>query len=73
MKTFFNILAGIFGAALMAALVWGLLYLTIPGVKDNTDKLFKWNEQIESETETETETDITAHITFENENIKIII
>ncbi len=71
MKTFFNILAGIFGAALMAALVWGLLYLTIPGVKDNTDKLFKWNETVESETETETDT--TAKVTFENENIKIIV
>ena len=27
-----------------AILMWGLLYLTIPGVKDNTDQIFKWGE-----------------------------
>ena len=26
------------------ALIWALLYLSIPGVQDSTDKLFNWNE-----------------------------
>lgn len=30
--------------ALIGVLTWTCLYMAIPQVKDNTDKLFKWND-----------------------------
>lgn len=46
--TFFSIVA----TAVVAMLMWTCLYLTVPNIKTNTDKLFKWNDySVEQEVE----------------------
>ncbi len=56
MKTFLNTIMLVVGTAFSAVLLWAFLYLCIPSLKDNTDKLFKWNDYkvVESEAESET-------------------
>lgn len=47
-KIILSILSFLVSTALATALVWGLLYLCIPKVKENTDKIFNKNDtQIE--------------------------
>lgn len=49
--TFFSIVA----TAVVTILMWTCLYLTIPNIKTNTDKLFKWNDYaVEQEQDIET-------------------
>lgn len=51
--TFFSIVATV----VVAMLMWTCLYLTVPNIKTNTDKLFKWNDYaVEQEVETPQET-----------------
>ena len=51
--TFFSIIA----TAVVAMLMWTCLYLTVPNIKTNTDKLFKWNDySVEQEIEIPQET-----------------
>lgn len=46
--TFFSIVA----TAVVTMLMWTCLYLTVPNIKTNTDKLFKWNDYaVEQEAE----------------------
>lgn len=76
MKNFLNTLTFIVGAAATAVLIWGFLYLAIPGVKDNTDKLFKWGDYkvVEEDKTKETEEPNTdASLKFENDFIAITI
>ena len=76
MKNFLNTLTFIVGAAATAVLIWGFLYLCIPGVKDNTDKLFKWGDYkvVEEDKTKETEEPNTdASLKFENDFIAITI
>lgn len=55
MKNFLMVIGSLIGTACVAVLVWICLYLSIPAVKDNTDKIFKWNDYAETEiTDTET-------------------
>ena len=76
MKNFLNTLAFIVGTAVTAVLIWMLLYLCIPGVKDGTDEIFKWGDYkvVEEDKTKETEepnTDTT--LKFENDFIAITI
>lgn len=59
---------------LVGAAVWSMLYAcNIGSVRDSTDKLFKWN-AYKAETEDKEETpDTTNNITFENEQVRIIV
>lgn len=43
-KGIFVALATIVCVVLIGILTWTCLYMAVPQVKDNTDKLFKWNE-----------------------------
>lgn len=77
MKNFLNTLTFIVGTAATAVLIWGFLYLCIPGVKDNTDKLFKWGdykEEITQPDDNNNEEDVTAtSYKFENDFIAITL
>lgn len=81
MKTFLNTLTLIIGTALSAVVLWSFLYLCIPGIKDGTDKLFKWNdykEEIEQEPAEDDFPDTISpasdtQITFENEFLTITL
>lgn len=77
MKNFLNTLTFIVGAAATAVLIWGFLYLAIPGVKDNTDKLFKWGdykEEITQPDDNKKEEDVIAtSYKFENDFIAITL
>lgn len=57
--TFFSVVA----TAVVTILMWTCLYLTIPNIKTNTDKLFKWNDySVEQEQDNTVET--TQNIQF---------
>lgn len=79
MKTFLNTLSLIIGTALSAVVLWAFLYLCIPGIKDGTDKLFKWNdykETVQEPVDDELDTIMpapNAQITFENEFLTITL
>ena len=48
-------IGGTIGAVAIGLLLWVVLYLSIPNVKDNTDKIFKWNDYaVEDTVEDET-------------------
>ena len=49
-------IGGTIGAVAIGLLLWVVLYLSIPNVKDNTDKIFKWNDYAVEDT-VEDETD----------------
>ena len=71
------ILGGILGVSFVGVLLWTVLYLAVPNVQDNTDKIFKWNdyavedtvedEKSEDKTETETPEEETENETNEDE------
>lgn len=72
-KIILSILSFLVSTALATALVWGLLYLCIPSVKDNTDKIFNKNDtQIEEEKKDDSiETQQSCKVDFENKVIKL--
>ena len=88
MKNFLNTLTFVIGTAVTALLIWAFLYLCIPGVKNDTDKLFKWGDykqeqtvdddskkEDESKTEDEIQTTPTteAQFIFSNDFINVIV
>ena len=51
-------LVALVGAAAIGALIWAVLYVAVPNIKDNTDKMFKWGDYaVIEETEDETPED----------------
>lgn len=76
MRNFLNTLTFIVGTAATAVLIWGFLYLCIPGVKDGTDKIFNWGDYkvVEEDNTKETEEPNTeTTLKFENDFIAITI
>lgn len=77
MKNFLSALTFIVGTAATAVLIWGFLYLCIPGVKDNTDKLLKWGDYKVEEKTTNPEDEIhevtATTYKFENDFIAITL
>lgn len=56
-------IGSILATAVVVVLMWACLYLTVPNIKTETDKLFKWNDYAVTETEKEeTETPKTANM-----------
>ena len=43
-KNIFKGIGAVLGAIAIGILLWVVLYLAVPNVKDNTDKMFKWND-----------------------------
>lgn len=70
-----KILTGIgvsLGVIAVLVLFWAVLYLAVPNVKDNTDKIFKWNDYavedtVEDENKDEATEDETEDETNEDE------
>ena len=60
---------GVFlGVIAVAVLLWAVLYLAVPNVKDNTDKIFKWNDYaVEDTVEDENKDEATEDETNEDE------
>lgn len=76
MKNFLNTLTFIVGTAATVVLIWGFLYLCIQGVKDGTDKIFKWGdykEVQEDKTKETVEPNTDTTLKFENDFIAITI
>lgn len=74
MRKLINLLGFILTAGISVALVWSFLYLCIPGVKTETDKLFKWNtEVVEDEVSITEVPDTHSQFVFENDNAKITL
>ena len=69
-KIILTILSFILGAALAVTLVWGLLYLCIPPVKEKTDDIFNGDK---TKTEAVVSYDFQENnaIDFENKIIKV--
>ena len=69
-KIILTILSFVLGAAVLVSLVWGLLYLCIPPVKNKTDDIFNGNK---TETEAVVGYDFQTNNTvdFENKIIKV--
>lgn len=61
-------IGGTIGAVAIGLLLWTVLYLAIPNVKDNTDKIFKWNDYAVEDT-VEDETDKENNEDTEEETI----
>ena len=58
-----TLIGSIISTAVVGVLLWTCLYMTVPNIKDKTDKLLKWNDYAITETEKEeTETPKTANI-----------
>ena len=59
MKNFGKVLVFILcfavGASAVTALTWSVLYVAVPSIATETDKLFKWNEFAENKDETNDE------------------
>lgn len=49
-------LAILVGVSAVTALTWSVLYVSVPSIATETDKLFKWNEFAETEDETNDDT-----------------
>ena len=78
------ILGGILGVSFVGVLLWTVLYLAVPNVQDNTDKIFKWNdyavedtvedEKSEDKTETETpEEETETETEEETEQLQVVL
>ena len=72
------------GVIAVGVLLWVVLYLSVPNIKDNTDKIFKWNdyaiedtvedEKSEDKTETETpEEETETETEEETEQLQVVL
>ena len=72
------ILGGILGVSFVGVLLWAALYLAIPNIKDNTDKIFKWNDYavedtVKDETPEEEKTETETETQEETEQLSVIL
>ena len=78
-KKIFMGIGAFLGAIAVGVLLWVVLYLAVPNVKDNTDKIFKWNDYavedtVEDETpEDETETPEDETNEDETEQLSVVL
>lgn len=77
MKIIKDLFCLLFGVALFGVLTWSLLYLCVPEIKDDTNKLFKWGDYatVEEEPDKGEEVEVIspACFKFENDNIAVIV